>query len=82
MKQIMPAATIPLFLTSDIQLPKPKQNQGAEHRLMRRHCLLPPTHTYGCLKKLYTRCRNANLFERIMMIMIMTMFFTRRTQRR
>ena len=70
MKQIMPAATIPPSSTSDIHLPKPKINQNAEHSQMWRQHLLPPTHTNGHIKRLYTRRRNANLSGWIMIMMI------------
>ena len=82
MKQMMPAATIsqpPTPIQSGLN---PRQNINAGHRLML-HQLLFPTHIYGRLKRLYTRRRNANLSERLMMMImmnIMTMSFSMRTQ--
>ena len=77
MKQIMPAATIsqaPHLIRSCLNL---RQNLDAGHRFLL-HQLLFPTHKNGRLKRLCMKCRNANLSERIMMIM--TMIFWRRTQ--
>ena len=84
MKQIMPTATIPPSPPLTYSCLNARQNQDVELRLMRRQRLLQQTHTYGRLKRLYTRRRNVKMSERIMMMMmiiIMTMSFSGRTQR-
>ena len=82
MNQIMPAATIPQPSTADIQLPKPKakSGRGTQTHVMTAFVATADTHIQPS-KRLYKRRQNVNLSERRMMKMIMTMSFSRRTQR-